>query len=341
MLVPMNQTRSFARRAIAVLAAILLSITLIGCGKKSDDYEEPAPEETTPAAAPVWPMTGLPQANEPNHPVMIVKIPNTSQARPQEGMDKADMVTEELVEGGITRLAVVFDSKVPEEVGPVRSMRASDIGIAKPANAVVVSSGAAPPTIARFNRAQVKFYDEGAEGMYRTSSRVPPYNLMVNLKEFNQAHKLRRGHPQSYLPWGDAAEFQGTAPATKIQAQMSTFRTSDFEFRQGKYINTNGYTNAGAEFKADNVLVMRVRVGDAGYYDPTGAPVPETIYKGTGNMALFHNGQVVQGKWQKDGLDSMPQLTDAAGAEVKVPAGKTFILLVPVQPKGGNLNFQP
>lgn len=341
MLVSMNQTRSYVRRAIAILAAVLLSITLIGCGKKSEESGDPIAQETTPAPPPVWPMTGLPQANEPNHPVMIVKIPNTSQARPQEGMNKADMVTEELVEGGITRLAVVFDSKIPDEVGPVRSMRASDIGIAKPANAVVISSGAAPPTISRFNRAQVKFYDEGADGMYRTSSRVPPYNLMVSLKEFNQANKLRRGHPKAYLPWGESADFVGASPATKIQAQMSTFRTSDFEFRQGKYINTNGYTDVGAEFKADNVLVMRVRVGDAGYRDPSGAPVPETIYKGTGSMALFHQGQVVQGKWHKADLDSMPQLTDAAGQEVTVPAGRTFVLLVPVRPKGGNLNFQP
>ncbi len=342
MLAPMRLSRTTSLRILTALLAVLLGFTLAGCGKKSEDDGEPMAEASTPAPPPpVWPMSGLPMPAEPNHPVVIVKVPNTPDARPQMGLNKADLITEELVEGGITRLAVVFDSFIPGEVGPVRSMRASDIGIAKPANAVVVSSGAAPPTIDRFNRARVKFVDEGADGMYRTSSRRAPYNLMVDLKEFLKEAKLRRGHPQSYLPWGESADFQGTGPATRIQAQMSTYRTTDFEFRQGKYINTNSYTDAGSDFRADNVLVIRVRVGDAGYRDPSGAPVPETIYKGSGNMALFHNGQVVQGKWSKADLDSMPEFTDAAGAELKVPAGKTYILLVPVQPKGGNLSFQP
>lgn len=341
MLDPMQLTRTSPRRLTAAVTAILLAITVVGCGKKSEESTPDAVASTPAPPPPVWPMTGLPMPAEPNHPVVIVKVPNTAEARPQAGLDRADLVTEELVEGGITRLAVVFDRFTPKEVGPVRSMRASDIGIAKPANAVVVSSGAAPPTIDRFNRAHVKFYDEGAPGMYRTSSRRAPYNLMVDLGKLLQTEKLRRGHPRAYLPWGEAADFQGEAPATRIQAQMSTFRTSNFDFKNGKYLNTNGYTDQGAGFQADNVLVMRVRIGDAGYRDPAGAPVPETIYKGTGRMALFHNGQVVQGTWSKADLDAMPVLTNSSGQEIKVPAGRTFILLVPVQPKGGNLNFQP
>ncbi len=342
MLEHMSSSRRTRTKVLSVLVVALLGLSLLGCGKKSDDGGEPAAVATeSPAPVPVWPMTGLPMPAEPNHPVVIVKVPNTPEARPQMGLNKADLITEELVEGGITRLAVVFDAKIPSEVGPVRSMRSSDIGIAKPANAVVVSSGAAPPTIAKFNRERVKFYDEGDPGMYRTSSRRAPYNLMLDLKEFIKETKLRRGHPTAYLPWGESSDFQGTGPATKIQAQMSSYRTSDFEFRGGKYINTNSYTNDGENFRADTVLVLRVRVGDAGYRDPSGAPVPETIYKGIGNMTLFHNGQVLSGKWSKDTLESMPQLTDAAGQEVKVPAGRTFVLLVPVQPKGGNLSFQP
>ncbi|HMU37099.1 MAG TPA: DUF3048 domain-containing protein, partial [Marmoricola sp.] len=139
----MSATRRTRLQVLSVMVVALLGLTLLGCGKKSDDGGEPAAVASeSPAPVPVWPMTGLPMPVEPNHPVVIVKVPNTPEARPQMGLNKADLVTEELVEGGITRLAVVFDAKIPSEVGPVRSMRSSDIGIAKPANAVVVSSGA-------------------------------------------------------------------------------------------------------------------------------------------------------------------------------------------------------
>ena len=80
---------------------------------------------------------------------MVAKIDNTDSQQPQIGLGKADLITEELVEGGITRLAVFFYQHLPELVGPVRSMRASDIGIVKPAHAVIVASGAAPPTMRR------------------------------------------------------------------------------------------------------------------------------------------------------------------------------------------------
>ena len=81
-----------------------------------------------------WPLTGLPaKGPAPDHPVYVVKIDNTESSAPQVGLSKADLVTEELVEGGLTRLAVFFYSASPTQVGPVRSMRASDIGIVKPA----------------------------------------------------------------------------------------------------------------------------------------------------------------------------------------------------------------
>ena len=75
--------------------------------------------------------------------MLVTKIDNTDNSQPQVGLDKADLVTEELVEGGMTRLAVFFYRHLPKVAGPVRSMRASDIGIVKPAHGVIVASGAA------------------------------------------------------------------------------------------------------------------------------------------------------------------------------------------------------
>ena len=61
--------------------------------------------------------------------MLAVKIDNTSAARPRIGLDAADVVYVEPVEGGLTRLLAVFSRKQPAEVGPVRSGRESDVDL--------------------------------------------------------------------------------------------------------------------------------------------------------------------------------------------------------------------
>ena len=87
---------------------------------------------TTTAPAPACPLTGVPAPNVrsvPQRPAMAVKIDNYPAGRPQSGLDKADIIFEEPVEGGITRFAAVFQCQDAALIGPVRSARNIDIGI--------------------------------------------------------------------------------------------------------------------------------------------------------------------------------------------------------------------
>jgi hypothetical protein len=84
------------------------------------------------------------------------------------------------------------------------------------------------------------------------------------------------------------------------------------------------------------VLVLRVKVGDAGYRDPAGNPVPETHLSGQGQALIFHDGRLVRGQWTKSSLDAPLQLSTTAG-ELTVPAGHTWIELVPQT--GGKVRF--
>ena len=111
----------------------------------------------------------------------------------------------------------------------------------------------------------------------------------------------------------------------------------DRGFRGDEYVNENTYAADGDEFTPDNVLVLRVQVGDAGYTDPAGNPVPETKLEGKGEALLFHDGEVVKGTWEKSGLDSPLELT-AGKDELSVPAGNTWIELVPAG--NGNVTFR-
>ena len=143
-----------------------------GRRRGGEEAQLAAGEGGTELAA-LWPLTGEPVKGEtPNRPVLVTKIDNTSSSKPQLGLKKADLVTEVLVEGGMTRLAVFFYQHLPKVAGPVRSMRASDIGIVKPAHGLIVASGGAGGTVARMKRAKVPFVTEGGPGFFREGSPV-------------------------------------------------------------------------------------------------------------------------------------------------------------------------
>jgi hypothetical protein len=86
---------------------------------------------------------------------------------------------------------------------------------------------------------------------------------------------------------------------------------------------------AGDEFRPANLLVLRVTTRDAGYLDPAGNPVPETVLEGSGEALLLTSGRVVDGRWSKAALTAPLQLRDLTGAALTVPPGPTWIELVP------------
>ena len=327
-----RRTRSLA--ALALTGALVLA----GCSGSSDSpsgSESPDGQNTADGMtlAGQWPLTGLPASgNAPKHPVMIVKMDNTLNSRPQVGLGKADLVTEELVEGGFTRLALFYYSKTPARVGPVRSMRATDIGIVQPAKAVLVASGGAPPTVRRIAAAHIKTFTEGATGYSRDSSRHAPYNLFVDLAKL--AKTVKGTAPGNYLPWGSEKDFPQGRRARGLAAKFSGGHTTSWKYQGGRYTNLNSYAAAGDQFRPDTVLVLRVKVGDAGYKDPAGNPVPETHFTGKGQAMVFHKGRMVRATWTKKGYTSTVDLQTAAG-ELQLPPGHTWIELVPAN--GGNV----
>jgi hypothetical protein len=329
--------RMIRRFGIPVATALTATLVLAGCGGggKTDSEPTKVPDAQKTSGGTtltqISPMTGLKvRGGLPNHTVMVVKIDNTFNSEPQVGLGDADMVVEELVEGGITRLATMFYSQLPPVVGPVRSARASDIGVIKPANAVLVASGAATRTQGRLRDAGIAMHFEGSVGMYRDGSRHAPYNLFMRLPRFVTSLKDSARPTQNYLPWGSESDFTGVSPATNIAVRFSNSSTTRFRYSAGarKYVNTNSHASSSDHFLADTVLVLRVREGNAGYHDPAGNPVPEAKFFGSGSALLFHHGQVVRGSWSKAKPTSALTLRTTSGT-LKVPGGHVWIELMP------------
>ncbi len=332
------------RARLTVTAALAASLLLAGCGSDDDggeDGDNQSVGDTTELTS-TWPLTGLEvpegQTSETDYPVYIVKIDNTYASDPQIGLGKADLVVEELVEGGITRLAAFFHSELPKQVGPVRSMRLTDIDIAKPVDADLVTSGAAPVTLRGLKEAGVRYWGMSNPAVVRQEDGVHDYlhSVMADLTKLAAATK-GAVRPADYLPWGEEADFPGGQKATSISAQMSGARTSEWRYARGGYILQNGYMPENDRFVADTVITCTVRTSVAPYKDPAGNPVPVSHFEGTGSAIVFHGGKMVRGTWTKESHDSAISFSTKAG-EFKIPAGKVWIHLIPKE--GGAVNFR-
>ncbi|WP_160158194.1 DUF3048 domain-containing protein [Nocardioides sp. SLBN-35] len=331
---------SILRRALPA-SLVVLSLVLAGCGggddggkKSSGGDDNPTAASETPAPPATWPLTGelTDGGADParKHPAYIVKIDNSIDSDPQIGVGKADLVVEELVEGGITRLAVFFYQKLPDKAGPVRSMRLTDIGIAKPLGATIITSGAAPVTLNGLRKAGIRFLDMNNPHVVRINDGTHDslHSVMADLKKIGASARGTATRPADYLPFGDAALPAG-APATTMAIKLSPGRTSNWKYDGAKYALQNGYMADGDVFKPDTVIAATVRTSLAPYSDPAGNPVPVSHFEGKGKAVIFHGGQAIDVTWEK--ADEGAELTfkDAAGNEIELPAGKTWLELVP------------
>ena len=112
---------------VAVLGGGVAALVLSGDNPVAKALDVVVPGDQTPPTP--CPLTNQPVGGDkepPARPALAVKVENTPDAMPLVGLDKADVVYEEVVEGGITRFIVVFNCSSAERVGPVRSARTTD-----------------------------------------------------------------------------------------------------------------------------------------------------------------------------------------------------------------------
>lgn len=331
-----------------LVAVSVAALTLTACSSSSDGEKvpKPAPEPNKGISAKlveVSPLTGRSMpAGRPDNPVFVVKVENTESGAPQYGLNKADLVIEELVEGGLTRLAALYYSQLPSKIGHVRSMRATDIGIASPVGGQIVASGGAAGTYKRVKNAGITVFSEdyGAPGFSSDPNKARPYNRLVNLKAVAKKAKQTRIRGP-YLPWtsfGSAKQApSSTATARPSTAKRATSATVAFSrstrtlwaLKGDTWQRSNGHAQQGKDFRANTMIVMFCKVGDAGYTDPAGNPVPETRLEGSGRAMIFRGKDVTEVTWVKPSLDAGIRFKAADGSPVTIDPGRAFIELVP------------
>lgn len=313
-------------RLRSVLVMTTAALALAAC---SGDDDPDSDRKDGSDLVQISPLTGeRAEDGLPKHSPFVVKIDNTADGAPQTGLDRADLVVEETVEGGATRLAGIFYSELPDQVGHVRSMRATDIGIAKPASAHLVASGGAPQTVDRLKQAEVPVLSEDSGGGgFSRDGQAAPYNVVVNLAELaGEVGESKPGKP--YLPFAEDAD-KATKPESKVGSASVRFSNSHTtEWTKGDDGWTRGNGLADPEFTAQHLLVLFAEEKDAGYTDPAGNPVPETDFVGEGRAVVFTADGVVEGTWAKEEHGSPILLSDGEGNAIELAPGKTWIELV-------------
>ncbi|HEY9499857.1 MAG TPA: DUF3048 domain-containing protein [Terrimesophilobacter sp.] len=292
-------------------------------------YETPAPTELAPLRGTTIPAGSLAHAS------IAAKVDNHWDARPQVGLERTDLVFEELVEGGITRYVAIWQSDIPELLGPVRSIRPMDPDIVSPFGGIICYSGGQQRFVALMRQTPVYNAIHGQADteatFFRTKDKAAPHNVLVKAQAVLAQHKeiappaqqfaysldiagstaAKDGKPTSVVNYRFSSGFYGTwsyDPARQLFLRA----------QQGKKDLDSG----GAQLSATNVVVLRVGVVNDG-------GVPKTQLSGSGEAWVSTGGATVHGTWSKANARSPIRLVDDNGVTIRLAAGNSWIELVP------------
>ena len=328
-------------RRIGVVAAVAVGVAAVAGGVVlafsggGGDQQVARPTTTTTAstttttAPPLAPLTGLPDPMQVSlhRPALSVKIENTPEARPQSGLAQADVVYEEVVEGGITRFWAVFSSSAPDTVGPIRSVRLMDPGVISPIGGVAAFSGGTPDNVALVRACPVTWVDESNAGdaFYRSTDRYAPHNL------YGYTDKLfaRGGQPVpprplfTYLAKG--ATFGGER-VDSFHVGLSPGYDPTYTYDPAAHTWKRSYGDTafndvnGTQVAPTNVIVQFVNY-------PAGS---EGQLIGSGDAWVFSDGQLIKGRWSKPDDVTPTSFTNAFGGPIPLTAGHTWVELAPL-----------
>lgn len=329
-------------RTLRILgAAIVATLAVSACGGSgttSDTTTSTALETTTTTIElPLAPLTGLPTSDPAvaTRPALAAKIDNHPKARPQVGLNSADIVFEENVEK-LTRFAAIHHSQGRDPIGPLRSGRRQDVDILGSYNKplFVWSGGNARVTRAINDSDLVNMGPTPMRSKniyFRDTARSAPHNLFTKTTDIWANAPAESGPPQPQFLYRDISD---AMPATAVpvasgKISMDNLRVQwDWDASTGKWLRStlNNSRKLVAHMEADgtqvsteNVVVLYVR-----YTTPV-SPNARTV--GNGKVFVLTNGLLIEGTWRRANRLDPFTLKDAAGSVIRLTPGRTFVML--------------
>ncbi len=344
-----DEHRARPRRPLAwgaLAAAGLAGLVLSACSSSPHPDAAPASKPTTTsttAPPPACPLTGLPapDGSVPQRPAMAVKIDNYPAARPPSGLDKADIVFEEPVEGGITRYAAVFQCQNVSLIGPVRSARNIDIGIlGQLGNPLLAHVGGINPVLANIEASPIVNVDIGDSNslIIHPPGKVPPDSDYTSTAIVYGTHPTMTTPPQPLFTYSTKTPPGGTAVST---VHIDFSGTSNVTWKWNATTNTfQRYYNGtmpdmladGVQNAAANVVVQYVQISYGPWLENSegGLEVQADLYPdASGTAVVYRNGVAIPATWHRSTLGSPTQFVNTFGVPIPMEPGQTWVELVP------------
>lgn len=345
----------FRRGTFLVMVLLILAVTvpaffLAGCGGKKGGAagskagtagSAGGQENEVAVDLAMCPLTGemVPRESLVRRPLAVM-IENSPAARPQTGLDKADLIYEMLAEGAITRFMAFFLHGDAGVLGPVRSARPYFIARALDYNAIYVYCGGSEAAKEMVRTERIAALDEfgiGRRAFWRSKFRKAPHNLYTDTEKLRRVAE-EKGYaeapeitPFKFLADGETAA-GGRESAGPTINYPKAFSKASFKYDpvNNRYLRfTGGLPHldgaSGEQLAVRNIIVQYVNTKTV---DEVGRLSMKM--SGDGRALLFTGGRVYEGRWHKSGLRFRTVFNDENGDEFKLNPGRTWISLVPL-----------
>ena len=328
------------------------ALLLVGCGggdaAPASSSPAPSPSETSASpspspSAPAPPSDGIPPGASPfsglpggeGKPVLAIKIDNTRPAQPHSGLRAADLVYVTEVEWDLTRFIAIFNSQIPDVIGPVRSARISDMDILVPFGKVAFSNSGAQskllPVIAAAN-----LYDVSAEKAYSAFTNDPGRPSPVDHMADPRALLAAAPDAESARDIGFVFSEEPPAGGTPVSTVTATWPSSEVSFtwdeEAGDFIvGLNGEesrSTEGGPQRAATVVLQSVEQSDSGYGDRYGGVTPFIQTVGKGAAIVLRDGRMWSVTWERPTLDDGTKFLLPDGTQMPFAIGQEWVVFL-------------
>ena len=345
------------RRVTAVFVIALGGLLLAACGSPAPSSSKPSQPTTTvkPAAVALCPLTGTPAPGNvvPQRPAIAMKVDNYSlgpapaEARPQSGLDYADIIFEEQVEGSITRYAAVFQCRnAPALVGPIRSARWTDVQmLSQLGHPLIVHVGGIIPVLQTIAASSLVNVDLGGHPSLEENppGRYAPYDTYTTTKAIWSAIAAPAVAPAPIFTYSSVAP----AGERVNQVHLDWSGTSDIYWRWNpgtgtwlRFYNVGSPSapniqpdilTDGAQNQAQNVIIQDVSITYGPWVENSqgGLEAESHIIDSSGKAYVLRNGEMIAGTWSAGAAGTPTVFLTTSGHPIDLAPGRTWVEIYP------------
>lgn len=282
---------------------------------------------------------------------LAIKLSNApaKYTRPQSGLNDADLIFEHTTEGNLTRFTAIFYGETPPRIGPVRSARLIDLELPAMYDAALAYSGSSKGVNERLRDSDFRqrILYAGNKGYYRIEDDSKPVEHtlyatpellweVLTEKEENRPPNFSSTNVFSSNPP------PGGSPASSININYNwTVVDWHYDPSTERYLRwADGVIHADGntyeQVSAANVIVISPFHAFDGKIceqlnadDTCAAYSVEVQLWGSGNAAVFRDGQQYDVIWHRDNRTDSLTFTDSSGNPFPLKIGSSWVQVVP------------